>query len=136
VSFELTKFGLGKIVGKSVSVADTRDRVMAKNIQRLTALAVARMSAPGLYADGGGLYLRVGRGGAKSWAFRFMLNGRPREMAFGSFTKVSLADPSFWPPPIDPSCPRWSGGPNVAAPVGASFCPPEPPASCASQADR
>jgi integrase len=34
----------------------------------------------------------VGRGGAKSWAFRFMLKGRPREMGFGSFTKVSLSD--------------------------------------------
>jgi hypothetical protein len=65
---------------------------MAQKIQRLTALAVARTNAPGLYADGGGLYLRVGRGGAKSWAFRFMLNGKPREMGFGSFTKVSLAD--------------------------------------------
>jgi hypothetical protein len=27
----------------------------------------------GLYADGAGLYLRIGRGGAKSWAFRYML---------------------------------------------------------------
>jgi hypothetical protein len=65
---------------------------MAQKIQRLTALTVARISAAGLYADGAGLYLRVGRGGAKSWAFRFMLNGRPREMGFGSLTKVSLAD--------------------------------------------
>jgi integrase len=55
-------------------------------------LAVARASKLGLYADGAGLYLRVGRGGAKSWAFRFMLNGRAREMGFGSFTKVGLAD--------------------------------------------
>jgi integrase len=65
---------------------------MAQNIQRLSALAVARASKLGLYADGAGLYLRVGRGGAKSWAFRFMLNGKAREMGFGSFTKVGLAD--------------------------------------------
>src|SRR5580704_13016896 len=65
---------------------------MAQNIQRLSALAAARASKPGLYADGAGLYLRVGRGGAKSWAFRFMLNGKAREMGFGSFTKVGLAD--------------------------------------------
>ena len=51
---------------------------MAQNIQRLSALAVARASKLGLYADGAGLYLRVGRGGAKSWAFRFMLNGKAR----------------------------------------------------------
>ncbi len=65
---------------------------MAQNIKRLSALAVDRASKPGLYPDGGGLYLRVGRGGAKSWAFRFMLNGKAREMGFGSFTKVGLAD--------------------------------------------
>ena len=65
---------------------------MIQKIQRLTALQVARTSKSGLYADGGGLYLRVGRGGARSWAFRFMLKGRPREMGFGSFMKVSLAD--------------------------------------------
>ena len=65
---------------------------MAQKIQRLTALKVAHVSKPGLYADGGGLYLRVGRGGTKSWAFRFMLKGTPREMGFGSYTKVSLTD--------------------------------------------
>jgi integrase len=65
---------------------------MARNIQRLSALEVTRASTPGLYADGAGLYLRVGRGGAKSWAFRFMLNGKAREMGFGGLTKVSLAD--------------------------------------------
>jgi hypothetical protein len=27
-----------------------------------------------------GLYLRVGRNGSKSWTFRFMLNGKAREM--------------------------------------------------------
>ncbi len=65
---------------------------MAQNIKRLSALAVDRASKPGLYPDGGGLYLRVGRGGAKSWAFRFMLYGKAREMGFGSLTKVGLAD--------------------------------------------
>jgi integrase len=65
---------------------------MARNIQRLTALAVTRTSKAGLYADGAGLYLRVGRAGAKNWTFRFMLSGKAREMGFGSLTKVSLAD--------------------------------------------
>jgi hypothetical protein len=45
-----------------------------------------------LYPDGAGLYLRVGRGGAKSWAFRFMLDRKAREMGLGGLTKVSLAD--------------------------------------------
>jgi integrase len=65
---------------------------MAQEIQRLTALAVSRLSKPGLYADGAGLYLRVGRNGSKSWTFRFMLNGKAREMGFGGLHKVGLAD--------------------------------------------
>jgi len=65
---------------------------MAKEIQQLTAMAVTRASKQGLYPDGAGLYLRVGRGGAKSWAFRFMLNGKAREMGLGGLAKVGLAD--------------------------------------------
>ncbi len=42
-------------------------------------------------ADGGGLYLQVSSSGAKSWLFRFMLNGRAREMGLGSLRAVSLA---------------------------------------------
>ncbi len=66
--------------------------VMARKIQQLTALAVTRASKQGLYPDGAGLYLRVGRGGAKSWAFRFMLNGKAREMGLGGLAKVGLPD--------------------------------------------
>jgi integrase len=65
---------------------------MTKNIHRLTAMAVTHSSKPGLYPDGAGLYLRVARNGSKSWAFRFTLNGKPREMGLGGLTKVSLAD--------------------------------------------
>jgi hypothetical protein len=65
---------------------------MGQEIQRLSALAVTRASKPGLYADGAGLYLRVGRNGSKSWAFRFTLRGKPREMGLGGLTKVTLAD--------------------------------------------
>jgi len=65
---------------------------MVQKLQRLTALAINRVSEPGLYADGGGLYLRVGRKGAKRWAFRFTLNNRPHEMGFGGLNKVSLVD--------------------------------------------
>jgi hypothetical protein len=65
---------------------------VAQQIQRVTALAVTRASRPGLYADGAGLCLRVNRNGSKSWAFRFMLRGKSREMGLGSLTKVALAD--------------------------------------------
>src|SRR5262249_14531723 len=33
-----------------------------------------------------------GRGGRKSWAFRYMLHSKAREMGLGALTKVSLAD--------------------------------------------
>jgi Arm DNA-binding domain/Phage integrase central domain len=65
---------------------------MVRTLNRLTARAVATAAKPGLYTDGGGLYLRVGRGGAKNWALRFMLEGKAREMGLGAFSKVSLAD--------------------------------------------
>jgi integrase len=58
----------------------------------LSARKIATATEPGLYADGGGLYLRVGRGGAKSWCLRYMLNGKPREMGLGGLVKVGLAD--------------------------------------------
>jgi integrase len=62
------------------------------NLNRLTARAVATASTPGMYADGGGLYLRVARSGAKSWCLRFMIDGAAREMGLGGLAKVGLAD--------------------------------------------
>jgi integrase len=53
---------------------------------------VANASNPGLLHDGGGLYLQVTAGGAKSWLFRYMLQGRRREMGLGSADVVSLKD--------------------------------------------
>ncbi len=49
----------------------------------MTALKVARVAQePGMYADGGGLYLQVTPGGA-SWVWRYMIKGRAREMGLG-----------------------------------------------------
>ena len=45
---------------------------------KLTANMVARLSKPGNYGDGGGLYLRVGpNDGSKSWVFRYRLMPDP-----------------------------------------------------------
>jgi len=77
---------------------------MARATERLNNLAVTRAKAPGLYADGNGLYLRVGKpadnedgapdvkAGPKSWVFRFMLDGRARYMGLGSLDTVSLSE--------------------------------------------
>jgi integrase len=65
---------------------------MARTIGRLTALKVDKAKRPGMYADGGGLYLRVTQSGTKNWVFRFMLNGRPRWMGVGPLHTIGLAE--------------------------------------------
>ena len=65
---------------------------MARGINRLSSLTVTRAKEPGLYADGGGLYLRVGPTGAKSWIYRYMANGRRHDMGLGALQALSLAD--------------------------------------------
>jgi integrase len=67
------------------------ETTMARKIGRLTGLAVTRATKPGLYADGGGLYLRVGPTGAKSWVFRFRIDGKRRDMGLGPLHAVTLA---------------------------------------------
>lgn len=64
---------------------------MARPVNRLSALAVVKQSAPGYHADGAGLYLQVTAGGAKSWIFRYRHGGKQREMGLGSLSTVSLA---------------------------------------------
>ena len=63
---------------------------------KLKALSVAKITAPGMRGDGGGLYLQVtprkGGGLAKSWVYRFKLNGKQRDMGLGSASFVGLAD--------------------------------------------
>jgi integrase len=45
-----------------------------------------------MYADGGGLYLRVTPDGTKNWVFRYMLDGRPRWMGLGPLALYSLQE--------------------------------------------
>lgn len=65
---------------------------MSRAINRLTTRSVAAAKCKGLIADGGGLYLQVSASASKSWTFRFMLEGRAREMGLGAAHIVSLAD--------------------------------------------
>jgi integrase len=65
---------------------------MAVQIERLTAKGVEKKRKPGYHADGAGLYLQVSGSGSKSWVFRYMRQGRAREMGLGSFDSNSLAD--------------------------------------------
>jgi hypothetical protein len=65
---------------------------MARTIGRLTALKVDKAKQPGMYADGGGLYLRITNEGTKNWVFRFMLSGRPRWMGIGPLALYGLQE--------------------------------------------
>lgn len=62
----------------------------AHAIHRLSALVVRNLKEPGCYADGGNLYLQISPGGARSWLFRYRIDGRSREMGLGSLHTVDL----------------------------------------------
>ncbi len=59
----------------------------------LTPLSV-KNAKPGRHADGGGLHLLVKDTGARSWVYRFMLNGKSRDIGLGAAGAggISLAD--------------------------------------------
>jgi integrase len=63
-----------------------------RTLSRLRPLTVERTKAAGMYADGGGLYLQVKSTTAKSWIFRFVVDGRERHMGLGSTSTFSLAE--------------------------------------------
>jgi integrase len=64
---------------------------MARTLNRLTAMKVAKAKKPGLLSDGGGLYLRIAPGGSKQFIFRYAVNGRLRDMGIGPVHTVDLA---------------------------------------------
>jgi integrase len=80
-------------------------------IGKLKALTVAREKRPGMYGDGGGLYLQVTGTGARSWIFKYWVperdagtgelvrdpatgkvRGTTREMGLGSYHVVTLEE--------------------------------------------
>src|SRR5712691_5973282 len=69
---------------------------------KLSAVEVAKAKGPAVLHDGGCLYILVGASrksgdgdenpAAKSWVFRFQLDGKRRDMGLGPFPDVSLAE--------------------------------------------
>lgn len=57
---------------------------------KITALLKARK--PGLFNDGGGLYLQIRRNGGRSWIFRYTNGSRTRDMGLGALDTISLAE--------------------------------------------
>ena len=64
---------------------------MARTIDRLSPVQLRRLPT-GMHLDGAGLYLHVNEAGARSWIFRYMRYGRPRQMGLGALHTVSLKD--------------------------------------------
>jgi len=64
---------------------------MTRTLNRLSSPDLKKKK-PGMYADGGGLYLRVAEGGSKQWIFRYTVNGRLRDMGIGPTHTLTLAE--------------------------------------------
>jgi integrase len=75
---------------------------MARKVEKLSPAAVKNANKPGMYGDGGGLWLHVGPNAldengkptktGKSWIFRFMLDGKAREMGLGPLYTIGLSE--------------------------------------------
>lgn len=65
---------------------------MAREVNKLSARAVATLSAPGRHSDGGGLYLVIDKSGARRWLFMFRWGGKLKELGLGGTSAVSLAE--------------------------------------------
>jgi integrase len=63
---------------------------MARLVQRLTEAKIRALTKTGLHHDGAGLYLQIRPGGARSWIYRYRLNGRTRDQGLGALADVSL----------------------------------------------
>jgi integrase len=68
---------------------------MARQLNRLSPVAIKK-AKPGMWPDGGGLYLQIRPGVAgttrRSWVFRYAVNGKDRQMGLGSAEHTTLAE--------------------------------------------
>ncbi len=65
---------------------------MARAAERLSARTVQTVKDRGLYADGKGLYLRIGPSGAKSWIYRYRIDGQRHDLGLGPYPEITLAE--------------------------------------------
>ncbi len=68
---------------------------MARQLNKLTAIQVKKLTKAGRHSDGGGLYLHISKNGGRRWIYRYSVKAgdkaRLREMGLGSARDVSLA---------------------------------------------
>src|SRR5258705_4270606 len=70
---------------------------MPIKLERQLSPLKVKNAKPGMYADGGCLYLQVtptkdGKRFNRSWIFRYRVNGRLRDMGLGSVDTLSLSE--------------------------------------------
>jgi integrase len=67
---------------------------MGRQLNRLSAKAVASQKTRGLFCDGGGLYLQVSASGSKTWIYRYRspLTQKLRDMGLGPVHSVGLPE--------------------------------------------
>jgi len=65
---------------------------MPRATNKLSQMKIMKTTKPGLYADGGGLYLQVTKAGVKSWLFRYMRDKKAHGMGLGPLHTIGLAD--------------------------------------------
>lgn len=68
---------------------------MPRKLHNALTPVTVRNAGPGRHADGGGLYLRVQDGGARSWLYRSTAGGKARDIGLGPAAgagAISLAD--------------------------------------------
>ena len=63
-----------------------------RRVGKLAARQVETAKTPGLYGDGGNLFLKVDVSGAKSWIMRWQDGGKVKKMGLGATHTVSLAE--------------------------------------------
>ncbi len=63
-----------------------------RELGKLTATGITKLTKPRRYGDGNGLYLQISQWQTKSWLLRYQLGGRSREMGLGSLADVSLKE--------------------------------------------
>ena len=59
---------------------------------KLNTAKLRTLTKPGVYGDGGGLYLQVRDAEHRSWIYRYTLFGKARWMGLGAFQDVGLAE--------------------------------------------
>lgn len=59
---------------------------------KLSKKEIDSISKPGRYADGGGLYLVVGKSGGKSWVLRVVIKGQRTDLGLGGLSYTPLQE--------------------------------------------